>query len=78
MVAFFYAVAAVVLAWAIFLEKLRLRERREYNNGFCTECGSRLILTDGENPCCICYQCPNCNRVVWIGFFDQEEQHDRR
>ena len=61
----------VVVAIAILISLMvfsRENEKRAYNNGICTKCGSKLRLFDYDSHGGRGYICDNCNHVVWCSY----------
>lgn len=55
---------ALILTIAIFI---RTKEKKEFNNGVCNECSSKLDLLY-SGLWMRGYICHNCCRTVWVSF----------
>lgn len=53
---------ALLIPIGIFLEK------RDYNKGFCKECGNKLKLFGLDYHGGRGYRCSNCNYYTWVSY----------
>ena len=52
----------------------RAIERREFNKGYCTECGEKLRCFAQDSSGALGWCCDNCQNVIWISWLDTEEE----
>lgn len=46
-------------------------EKREFNKGFCTECGEKLQHFDDDSTGAQGWCCDKCNRVIWLNWVNR-------
>lgn len=44
-------------------------EPRNFNNGYCKHCGTKLRQFDIDSSSSRGYTCDNCGYTTWIGYF---------
>lgn len=68
-------VSVVLIPMIIFREI----EKRQYNNGVCKSCGSRLRHFDNDSQGGRGYCCDNCDAVnIWISYPWIDHKHNER
>lgn len=44
-------------------------EPRDFNNGYCKHCGTKLRHFDNDSSSARGYTCDNCDYTTWISYF---------
>ena len=52
----------------------RAIERREFNKGYCTECGEKLRRFDVDSSGAVGWCCDRCQNVIWISWLNTEKE----
>lgn len=68
-----FAILIPILLIVGFVYALYL-ERRDYNKGYCPNCGHKLKWFDIDSHGSRGYKCNHCNYVTWVswGFIDSK------
>lgn len=61
----FILMIAVILVGASLTRK---KEKKNWNNGYCSECGSKWVHFDSDSQGGRGYHCPKCDRYIWISY----------
>lgn len=51
-------------------------ERRDFNNGICVNCGSKLIHFDNDSQGGRGYCCDNCGYSTWVSYNSVDKKFD--
>ncbi len=43
-------------------------EKEKYNDGYCRNCGKRLIYFDSDSQGSRGYKCPECGYTAWVSY----------
>lgn len=57
-----------VLIMILLIPTAIILEKRDYNRGFCKECGGRLKLFSIDSQGGRGYWCRNCNYHTWVSY----------
>lgn len=55
----------VVLVGAFLVQR---REKRNWNKGYCSDCGTKWTFFSYDSHGDIGYYCTKCNRYIWISY----------
>ena len=47
-------------------------EPRNFNNGYCKHCGTKLRHFDNDSSSARGYTCDNCGYTTWISYFSDK------
>lgn len=47
---------------------VRKKEKKEWNKGYCSECGNKWVYFDSDSQGGRGYHCPKCDRYIWISY----------
>ncbi len=73
-------ISSLILVAVIMIVTLAMAyydEKRKWNNGMCSECGSKLRLFDSYDK----YDgwcCDKCNTKMWIGIYKHSRNYQHR
>lgn len=64
----FIILAILIFGWAYAF----YTEKRDFNDGICRKCGSKLRHFDNDSSGARGYTCDKCNNKVWVSYsFDK-------
>ena len=65
---------AILIIMIVGMILARHWEKKDYNNGICTQCGGHLEHFDDDSQGGRGYRCDKCGRYVWVTYNVDKEK----
>jgi len=71
-------ITILIIAFSFFSAWVKQVDKENYNNGYCTICGTELKMTKQKNykhDTKWVYECPKCGRIIILNFNVADENN---